>query len=210
MGKIVSNVSLAVAVVGLLVFGIAAPASAHVTVRPAEAVTAGYQTFTVNVPNERELPTTTVRVVIPRNIESATPTQKAGWVIATEKDGDKVSSITWSGGEIPDGTRDEFTFSAKLPAEETDIQWKAYQTYADGTVVSWDQASEGGHGSGDANKGPFSVTKVVTETEQDKAIREAKQEAQAAQASTRMALYSSITAVIVALIAVYIGTRKAK
>lgn len=210
MGKISNKVSLVAAAVGLLGLTIAAPASAHVTVKPAEAVTAGYQTFTVNVPNERGLSTTAVKVVIPKDVEGATPTQKAGWTISTEKDGKRVNSITWAGGEITDGTRDEFTFSAKLPAEETAVQWKAYQTYSDGMIVSWDQESEGGHDDGDATSGPFSVTKVVSETDQDKAIREAQEGAKAAQASTRMALYSSITAVIAALIAVYLGTRKAK
>ncbi len=210
MGKISNRVSLIAIAVAVFSLVAVAPASAHVTVKPAEAVTAGYQTFTVNVPNERGLATTEVKVVIPKNVEGATPTQKAGWIISTEKDGKRVNSITWAGGEISDGTRDEFTFSAKLPPEETAVQWKAYQTYSDGMIVSWDQESEGGHDDGDATSGPFSVTKVVAETDQNKAIREARQEAQSAQASTRMALYASITAVIVALIALYLGTRKAK
>lgn len=211
MRKISKKISLVAVAIGLVTVTTFTPASAHVTVKPAEVITAGYQTFTVNVPNERGLPVTAIKVVIPAGIEGAMPTEKAGWTVAIEKEGEKIiKSITWSGSEIPDGMRGEFSFSAKVPDEETAVAWKAYQTYSDGMVVSWDKESEGGHSDGSGTSGPFSVTKVVKETDQDVAIREAKQEAQAAQASTRMALYSSITAVILGLIAIYLGTRKAK
>jgi tetrahydromethanopterin S-methyltransferase subunit A len=40
--------------------------------------------------------------------------------------------------EIPGGLRDEFSFSAQVPANPTTIAWKAYQTYADGETVAWD------------------------------------------------------------------------
>lgn len=211
MGKISKKISLVAIAIGLVTVTAVAPVSAHVTVKPAEVVTAGYQTFTVNVPNERGVPVTSVKVVMPRGIEGPMPTQQAGWTITLDKEGEKtVTAITWSGNEIPDGMRGEFSFSAKVPDEETAIAWKSYQTYADGMVVSWDRESEGGHGEGDATSGPFSVTKVVSETDADAAVRKAQQEAQSAQASTRMALYSSITAVILGLIAIYLGTRKAK
>lgn len=217
MGKIVSKLSLIAVSIAVVSAVIAAPASAHVTVKPAEVVTASYQTFTVSVPNERGVATTAVKIIIPDNIEGATPTQKAGWSIEvgkpTEGEGKdkKVTSLTWSGGEIADGTRDEFTFSAKTPAEDTAVQWKAYQTYADGMVVSWDKEAEAvAHGAGDGTSGPFSVTVVSAESKQDAAIREAQQAAQAAQGSTRLALYSSIAAVILGLIGIYLGTRKTK
>jgi len=72
------------------------------------------------------------------------------------------TAITWSGGEIGAGYRDEFTFSAKTPDQPADLQWKAYQTYGDGTTVSWDQqpTSANSEDKDDATTGPFSVTKL--------------------------------------------------
>ncbi len=199
-------------VVGVVTLAFGSTASAHVTVRPGEATTASYQTFTVSVPNEKNIPTTRVGLRIPSEIKTITPTQKTGWRIAVEKEGTGedavVSSVTWSGGSIGAGLRDEFTFSAKTPDAATELQWKAYQTYADGTVVSWDSDSEGGHGSEAGNTGPFSVTHVVAETAQDKALKNADQAAATAQTTANRSLYVGIAAIIVGLIGIFLATRK--
>src|SRR3990167_1365634 len=65
-----------------------ATTAAHVVVRPSEVVTASYQTFTISVPNEKEIPTTTVELLIPSGVASVTPTKKANWQITTKTDGD--------------------------------------------------------------------------------------------------------------------------
>lgn len=208
--KKVSTVSLLTAAFAL---SLGSTTYAHVTVKPAEAVTSGYQTFTVSVPNEKEISTVSVKVVMPSGIVSATPTQKAGWQIIKETEGTgedaTTKSITWEGGSISDGTRDEFTFSAKTPEKAAELQWKAYQTYADGTVVAWDKASEGGHGhGGEANSGPFSVTKIVTETTQDAVSKKTDQAAADAQLAAERALYVGIAALVVSIIGVFLVTRK--
>lgn len=210
MGRITYKASFIGVMIGLFAAIVSTPASAHITVKPAEVVTAGYQTFTVNVPNEREVPTVSVKVLVPQGVQSVTPTQKAGWAISIEEKDETVTSIEWSSGQIADGTRDEFSFSAKAPDTETELQWKAYQTYADGVVVAWDQKSDDGHGDTSNNSGPFSVTKVVTETASDKEIKEAKVMALSAQASNRMAFYAAITAVLLGLISIYLATRREK
>lgn len=141
-------------------------AFAHVVVTPNEALTGSYETFTTSVPNEKDIPVTGLRIVIPDSVDSVTPTVKPGWDIQTKKSGDKVTEITWTGGTIPAELRDTFTFSAHLSDKTGDIQWKAYQTYQDGTVVSWDQkpVDEHGHESEDESKGPYSVTTVSDES----------------------------------------------
>lgn len=180
--------------------------SAHVTVKPGEVKTSTYQVFTVSVPNEKEIPTTNIRVEVPENITSVTPTKKAGWEIEVARNGEAVSSITWKGGEVPDGLRDEFTFSAKTPVEAGSVNWKAYQTYSDGSVVAWDQA-ELGDGHGDESKGPFSVTSVVVNTD-----NEAVDSQQVSEANNKAdrANYIAIAAVVVALIALFFATRKSR
>lgn len=139
---------------------------AHVVVTPNETVTGAYETFTTSVPNEKDIPVTGIRLVIPDSIESVTPTVKPGWEIQIKKNQDKATEISWTSGVIAPDLRDEFTFSAHLSAEPGEIHWKAYQTYQDGTVVAWDQQpDEEGHGN-DENKGPYSTT-VVNEDDEE-------------------------------------------
>ena len=200
-----------VAVIAVCVFLPASYASAHVTVKPSEAASASYQLFTVSVPNEKPLSTVAVKVLIPENVSGVTPTNKAGWSVSTEKNGDTVTTISWSDGEIKDGLRDEFTFSAKTPDSPGELQWKAYQTYADGTVVAWDQTESDSHGHshGETEAGPLSVT-MVTETAENAA--DEKQEmagsVENAQTTANRGMYLGIAGVLAGLVAVFFATRK--
>lgn len=210
--KLAQKVSSIGALVGVTVLVFSSSASAHVVVKPAEVVTAGFQTFSIGVPNEKEIPTTSVKLVIPEGLSFVSPTQKAGWEISVEKEGEgeaaTVKSITWNGA-VAAGFRDDFTFSGKVPSEVTELQWKAYQTYSDGTVVSWDKAESGsGHDSEDAKSGPFSVTKVVASTAADASVKSASKTAADAKSSADVALYVGIASVLVGLVGVYFGTRK--
>jgi uncharacterized protein YcnI len=130
----------------LFLWGGVPSAFAHVIVRPAEVGVAAFQTFTIGVPNERENPTVGVKLLIPKGVAHVSPNVKPGWNIEIKRTGSGedalVTEIDWMGGSIPVGQRDDFLFSAQVPAEETTLQWKAYQTYSDGTVVSWDQSPD--------------------------------------------------------------------
>ncbi|MCW1908339.1 MAG: YcnI family protein [Candidatus Saccharibacteria bacterium] len=206
------GVSLASGIIGLAAVFMGATVSAHVVVKPGEVVTAGFQTFTIGVPNEKDISTTKVNLVIPEGLKYVQPTQKAGWKIDIEKTGTgedaTVTSITWSGNEVKAGFRDEFTFSGQVPENATELQWKAYQTYADGTVVSWDKASEGGHDEEGGNSGPYSVTKVVAETAANMAVQEADEAADDAKSAANTALYVGVAGLATGLAGVYLGTRK--
>lgn len=115
---------------------------AHVVVKPAEALTAGFETFTMGVPNERDIPTVKLKLLIPEGMQFVSPTQKDGWNISVEKSGvgenEVVKSITWTGGKVDSGFRDDFTLSGKVPDSVTELKWKAYQTYEGGVTVAWD------------------------------------------------------------------------
>lgn len=205
LAKRLSLIGLAVGIGALVISS--TNVSAHVVVKPAEVLTASFQTFTVGVPNEKDIPTTSIKLDIPAGLKFVSPTQKAGWKIDLVKDGDDVKSITWMGGDIDVGLRDDFTFSAQVPAATTELHWKAYQTYSDGTVVSWDQAATDTEHSG-ADSGPFSVTKIVTESSADTAIKKAIQSADNAKAMADNALYVGVAGVLIGLAGVYFGTRK--
>ncbi len=141
-----------------------AVATAHVTVKPAQAGIGSYQTFTTNVPVEKNMPTVGIRLVIPAGLQYVQPNVKPGWTIdeKTSGGGDfpTITEISWTGGSIPAGQRDEFNFAAQVPAKATSLDWKAYQTYADGSVVSWDQNPTGKEDDGST---PYSITKVVND-----------------------------------------------
>jgi uncharacterized protein YcnI len=203
IGLFVSVISLAVGTT----------ASAHVVVRPSEVVTTGFQTFTVSVPNEKDISTTRLTLNIPDGLKYVQPTQKVGWSVTTETENsgenEIVKSITWSGNEVKAGFRDEFTFSGQVPEKAIELRWKAYQTYSDGTVVSWDKELSGDdHANEDKNSGPFSVTKVVAETADDTALKNVEQATANAKGAANTALYIGIAGVAVGLIGVFVGTRK--
>ncbi len=146
-----------IALASLVLF--AQSVSAHVVVSPKEVGVGKFQTFSVGVPVEKDMPTTGLRLVVPDGLNYVTPNVKPGWKIEVKKepvmkdgkqvmseDGDekveRTSEISWTGGSIPAGQRDDFLFSAQVPATTTTIAWKAYQTYADGSIVAWDASPQ--------------------------------------------------------------------
>lgn len=166
--------------------GLAIPiaAAAHVVVGPLQVGMGRFQVFTVSVPVEKDQATVGVRVLVPEGLEAVLPTLKPGWNIAVKRAADgepdsvqgkgaqagppsAIGEIVWSGGSIPPGRRDEFSFSARVPVRESALAWKAYQTYADGSVVSWDRDPKEGpprnaEGKPDFSRyGPWSLTRVV-------------------------------------------------
>lgn len=149
------------AAIAMLVLSVPAIASAHVVVTPSQADVGEELVFKVSVPNERTTPVTSMKLDVPKGVDEVTPSVTPGWTITTTGTGDNITAITWT-GSIPVGQREDFSFGAQAPANATQLNWKAYQTYADGTVVHWDQKPDG---SDDATgtAGPYSVTKVVND-----------------------------------------------
>jgi uncharacterized protein YcnI len=125
-------------------------AQAHVTVQPNEAPAGAFFRFVIRVPNERDVPTTAVRVEFPENLIFTSFQPKEGWkrevkmkkldepieAFGSEID-EVVGSVTYSGGSIGVGEFDEFGFSVRVPEEEGDLVFKAFQTYEGGEVVKW-------------------------------------------------------------------------
>lgn len=141
---------------------------AHVTVKPAQIGVGERTNFVVSVPTEEDVPTTQVRLVIPEGMKSVRPNVAPGWNIQVIKTGEgeaqRVSEVIWSGGSIPADQRNEFVFSAQAPSNETELSWKAYQTYANGVVVAWDTDPKTISDTHDENAPkPYSVTKVVND-----------------------------------------------
>lgn len=179
---------------------------AHVVVKPGEVKPGSFQTFTVGVPNEKGVPTTALKLEIPSELKHITPTVKPGWHIAVEKEGEgetaTVKAIVWTGGTIPAGLRDDFTFSAQAPSEPGTLKWKAYQTYESG-VVSWDleenEQPKKADGSPDfSSAGPLSTTKVTAGEANTQNI---------SQQTAARAFYAAVAGVVIALAALFVATR---
>lgn len=150
----------------------ASPSFAHVSVKPVQVGVAQYNDFVISVPNEETTPTVQLRLVVPEGLKNVTPNVKPGWNIQVKKSGDgdsaTVSEIMWTGGNIPVGQRDQFTFSAQTPSKEAVLVWKAYQTYGDGDTVAWEndpsKIKPAASGEDDHTMPrPYSETKVVND-----------------------------------------------
>lgn len=130
-------------------------AHAHVTIQPNEAPAGAFFRFVIRVPNERDVPTTKVRVKFPENLIFTSFQPKEGWDRKVEmkkldepieafgsKIDEVVGSVTFSGGSIGVGEFDEFGFSVRVPEEPGDLEFKAFQTYQGGEVVEWTGAED--------------------------------------------------------------------
>jgi LPXTG-motif cell wall-anchored protein len=126
-----------VAMSSLLTLAVAGVAWAHVTVAPEEVAAGEYETLTVSVPTEKEIPTTEIRVEVPEGFTVFGVQPVPGWEHSFEEDGGVITTVTWSGGDIGPQEFQQFLLSAQAPEEPGEYPWKAIQTYEDGSVVEW-------------------------------------------------------------------------
>ncbi|RXZ80082.1 DUF1775 domain-containing protein [Paenibacillaceae bacterium] len=116
-------------------------ASAHVTVSPNEVKQGSYEVFTVRVPSETAgTSTVSVKVTIPEGAAVSRTEPKPGWTEELELDDkEQIVSVTWKadGDGLSQKQFTEFRMQGKVADDATELVWKAYQTYADGSLVEW-------------------------------------------------------------------------
>lgn len=139
MRTLLPRVALACVLISLAV---SAPAWAHVTVSPEEVSAGDYETLTVSVPTEKEVPTTEIRVEVPEGFLLSGVQPVPGWENTFEEDGGVVKAVTFSGGEIGPQEFQQFLVQAQAPEEPGEYLWRAVQTYEDGSVVEWTGAPD--------------------------------------------------------------------
>ncbi|NOU99864.1 YcnI family copper-binding membrane protein [Paenibacillus planticolens] len=195
---------------GIMLIGsmlLAGVASAHVTVYPKEATQGSYEKFTVRVPSEKDIPTVKVEVKFPMDSVAVSRFEpKAGWTYELAKDSaGKITGVTWtaSGDGLGSTEFGEFNMQGKVADAATQIVWKAYQTYKDGSVVEW----VGAEGSDK----PASVTTVKAKSG---AVTDSHGNVTAAQpaagsSESKTPLYLSIAAVVLGALSLLVSlTRK--
>ncbi|MEK5143349.1 YcnI family protein [Paenibacillus jamilae] len=147
--------------VGLIAAGallFAGMASAHVTVKPSISQPNAWETYTLKVPVEKNIPTTKVALKIPKEVVFKQYEPVPNWKVATEKDSSgKVTTVTWTTEKdgIQAGQYQRFSFVAQNADQNTAAAWDAFQYYSDGSIVEW----TGDEGSNN----PHSITEITAE-----------------------------------------------
>lgn len=117
----------------VLTLGTASVAFAHAEISPAEAPAGSTQEYSLEVLQEKDVPTTGVEMVVPEGFEVSHADAPEGWEVS-----DQGGSVTWSGGQIsPDEEAAEFPFEATAPGEGGEYAFEVLQSYEDGSVVEW-------------------------------------------------------------------------
>lgn len=122
------------AAAGVALLSIAGPASAHATITPTTTAAGAYTVLTVSIGHGCEgSATTKVAIQVPEEILSVTPTRHPLWSMTerqeklaepvTDAHGNKVTErdavvVYTAKTPLPDGHRDAFELSLKLPEEE--------------------------------------------------------------------------------------------
>ncbi len=204
-------------------------AGAHVTVSPSSLPQGTDDAIlTFRVPNESATAAVTgLRIQFPlaHPIVLLNPEAGSGWQVRAVKtalpkpittdDGtftSTTSEIDWSGGTIPVGQFGEFNVLAQgIPTGTSELVFKAIQTYADGTVVSWIEVPNKtvpdpehpaptitltAHGHGSAAAASTASTGAVTATASTSS---------GTDAASIAALILAAFAVVLGLLAVWLG-----
>ena len=120
------------------IFFVVGNAFAHVTISPTESSTGASETYTMRVPTERESATVRVEAEFPMGMTVSDFESKTGWTIEpTRNAAGEVVSAVWSGGSIPPGQAEQFSFTARNPGDATTLMWKVVQIHADGSTAEW-------------------------------------------------------------------------
>lgn len=113
----------------------ASVAGAHVTVWPQQSQAGASERYTVRVPTEGQVATTSVELEIPADVTVSAVLVGGASTYDVRRESNRTVAITWK-LEIKPGETAEFVFFARNPNAKQ-IAWKARQRFADGTSADW-------------------------------------------------------------------------
>ena len=122
-------------VISILALLIVSPASAHVTVWPQESQAGASERYTVRVPTEGQVTTTSVELDVPADVTVTAVLVGGAFTYDVRREGSRIVAITWKLDIKPAETA-EFVFFARNP-KAAQIVWKARQRFADGSSADW-------------------------------------------------------------------------
>lgn len=125
-----SSVCSALLVVSAL--ALAAPAGAHLTLRPPSLTTGEEMLLTIDLPNERQAAMTGAMLSAPSGVELREARSDGGWTGAVNG-----NEARWSGGSLPPGEVASFAVQIRVTAAPGPASFSAEQLYDDGETVGW-------------------------------------------------------------------------
>lgn len=123
------------AIIVLVLVMTASIVDAHVTVVPKESQAGAVERYTIRVPTEGQVNTTSVELEVPAGVTITEVVAGSGYTFDTRREGTRIVAITWK-QEIPPKATGSFVFTARNPSSGQ-IAWKARQRFADGTSADW-------------------------------------------------------------------------
>jgi uncharacterized protein YcnI len=130
------------ALAGVLAASLVSVVVAHAVVKSdkglSESKAGSYETYRLQVPVEKPMDTTEVKLFVPQGLAVSTFQALTGFERIVEKNADGIiTTVTWK-GKIGQQEFQRFLFSAKNPDKPTTLLFKVHQTYSDGSVVKWE------------------------------------------------------------------------
>ena len=131
---------------------VSVPAFAHVGITPRESKLGATEAYTLRVPSEGGMTTTSVVLDVPDGVSVTSVTAPEGAKHEEKKVGDRIVQVIWT-VEIKAGASAQLSFVAKNPAQGESISWKVHQKYSDGMTSDWVGAA--------GTRAPAPVTKLL-------------------------------------------------
>ncbi len=184
-----------VAALGLVAFGPALTAQAHVHVRPDSTVAGSDAELAFTVPSESpSASTTALSITLPQDHPFAEVSARVtpGWTVKVTTDSlpepvviegatltKAAHVVTWTatpGFAIPPEQYQNFYLSVGPLPDSGDVMFTAKQTYSDGSVVAWDQPAVAGAQEPERPAPSFAITPASDATAADEAEAEPAEE----------------------------------
>jgi periplasmic copper chaperone A len=159
-----------IGVVAWLLLAAPSSAMAHISLEQGEASAGAMYQAVLTVGHGCEgSPTVAIRVRIPDGVVAVVPEPKPGWQLDMKVEAypapvqmsdrmltEGVREIIWSGGNLPDGQKERFVFSSRLPDGDpgTIVYFPVVQECVEGVHRWIDTQKGGGHGSHDDSPAP--------------------------------------------------------
>ncbi len=180
-------------VVWSLLMSLAVAAWGHSDLDPRQSAPNKWETYTLNVPTETEVPTVQVRLLVPREFEIEMLEHSQVWQITRARDErGYIREVTWSGSSIPPQTFTELKLLVRNPATPGTYVWKIEQYSQDGTVATWEAQTQ--------------IVPLATVGGAQRA-EEAWRAAQVATTVSLVALGIAVTLIIVTVLGILQGSR---
>jgi len=171
-----SGLALAGAV--LIASALIGPASAHVTVQPADASADSYAQLIFTVPHGcNGSATKALRVKLPDGILSAKPQMKPGWQVEIKTRkldaavagphgktvSDVVDEVDWRGGPLPDNLYDTFGLVVRLPEKAGQVLYFPAVQECEQGIERWIEIPTSSE-SADKLRAPAPAVRLKTKT----------------------------------------------